>query len=491
MTVGNSNQRMSSRERTTFTVVVAAVFMSNLDLFIVNVALPSIGRDFSGNSLANLSWILDGYAIVFAALLVVAGRLGDRTGQRGVFLGGLALFTLSSAACAAAPNLGALVVARLFQAAGAAALIPTSLALLMAASPPEKRGNRIRAWAAVGGLSAALGPVAGGLLVQLDWRWVFLVNLPVGIAAFVTGTKVLPRPPARVNEPLPDVWGAVLLTIAIGALTGGLVEGPTWGWRSADTLGLLVGAAVTLGWFLLRCGRHEHPLVELPLLRIPTYRSASGATFLFSVAFAVMLLSNTLWCQYVWHYSALRAGLAIAPGPAMVPALAIGAGPIVRRYGAGPVAALGNVIFAAGMVWRIIFVSSTPHYLRDLLPGMLLTGIGVGLALPTLIGAAATALPPERFATGSAIVNLGRQVASALGVAVFVTVLGTPATVAATRSAYQHSWLVAAGANVAAAVVCLTLRRPRPVVSDRAPSTPATTSAAPTPAEATRPAAAT
>ncbi len=360
MAVGISNHGMTGRERTTFTVVVAAVFMSNLDLFIVNVALPSIGRDFSGNSLANLSWILNAYAIVFAALLVVAGRLGDRTGQRGVFLGGLALFTLSSAACAAVPDLGALIVARLFQAAGAAALIPTSLALLMAASPPEKRGNRIRVWAAVGGLSAALGPVVGGLLVQLDWRWVFLVNLPVGIAAFVAGRKVLPHPPARGGEPVPDLLGAVLLTVAIGALTGGLVEGPTWGWRSAGPLGLLAGAAATLAWFLRRCARHDNPLVELQLLRIPTYRSASGATFLFSIAFAIMLLSNTLWCQDVWHYSALRAGLAIAPGPAMVPALAIGAGPFVRRYGAAPVAALGNIVFAAGLVWRVVFVSSTP-----------------------------------------------------------------------------------------------------------------------------------
>jgi MFS family permease len=175
-----------------FTVVVAAIFMSNLDLFIVNVALPSIGRDFGGASLAGLSWVLNAYAIVFAALLVPAGRLGDRTGQRRVFLAGIAIFTLASAACAAAPDLAVLVAARVVQAAGAAALIPTSLALLLAATPPDKRPGRVRAWAAVGGVSAALGPVAGGLLVQLDWRWVFLVNLPIGVAALVAGSRGLP-----------------------------------------------------------------------------------------------------------------------------------------------------------------------------------------------------------------------------------------------------------------------------------------------------------
>ena len=310
-----------------FTVVVAAIFMSNLDLFIVNVALPSIGRDFGGASLAGLSWVLNAYAIVFAALLVPAGRLGDRTGQRRVFLAGIAIFTLASAACAAAPDLAVLVAARVVQAAGAAALIPTSLALLLAATPPDKRPGRVRAWAAVGGVSAALGPVAGGLLVQLDWRWVFLVNLPIGAAALVAGARVLPHPPARDSERLPDLLGVVLLTAGIGGLTGGLVEGPTWGWSSAGVIALLGGAAAAIGWFLWRCSHHERPLVELHLLRIPAFRSASAAVFVFSIGFAAMLLSNVLWCQTVWHYSALRTGLAIAPGPAMVPALAVGSGP--------------------------------------------------------------------------------------------------------------------------------------------------------------------
>jgi EmrB/QacA subfamily drug resistance transporter len=458
MPVGHSNHKSA---RAPFAVVVAAIFMSNLDLFIVNVALPSIGKDFSGSSLAGLSWILNAYAISFAALLVAAGRLGDRIGQRRVFLAGMALFTVASAACAGAPDLELLVAARVVQAAGAAALIPTSLALLMAATPPERRSGRVRAWAAVGGVSAALGPVVGGLLVQADWRWVFLVNLPVGAAAIAVGLRVLPHPPPRAAEPLPDLAGAALLTAAIGGLTGGLVEGPSWGWASAGTIALLAGSAISLAWFLWRCARHDHPMFELGLLRRPTFGPASLATFVFSIGFAAMLLSNVLWCQTVWHYSALRTGLAIAPGPAMVPGLAIGAGTLARRFGPGTVAGIGNLVFAAGLLWRVHFVTVTPHYLTDMLPSMLLTGIGVGLTLPTLISVGATALPPERFGTGSAVLNMGRQVASALGVAVLVTVLGTPATAAGAVSAFRHAWLVTAAASIVAAAACVFIRRPR------------------------------
>jgi EmrB/QacA subfamily drug resistance transporter len=456
MSVGESNSW--PRSRVVFAVVAAAIFMSNLDLFIVNVALPSIGTDFGG-SLARLSWILNGYAIAFAALLIAAGRLGDRIGQRRVFLAGVAVFTLASALCAAAPNLGVLVAARVLQASGAAALIPTSLALLLAATPAEKRSGAVRGWAAIGGVSAALGPVVGGLLVQANWRWVFLVNLPVGLAAIIAGRIVLPHPAGRPQEPLPDLLGAALLTAGIGALTGALVEAPGWGWGSVRTVALFAASAIALGWFLARCLSHERPLIELTLFRIPNYGTATAAVFLFSLGFAAMLLSNVLWCQDVWHYSALRTGLAIAPGPAMVPALAIGAGPLVRKLGPGIVAAAGNLAFAVGLLWRVLFAGTTPHYATDLLPSMLLTGIGVGLALPTLISTTATALPAERFGTGSAIVNTSRQVASALGVAILVTILGSPASPAAARAVFQHGWITGGAANLAAALVCLRLRR--------------------------------
>src|SRR4051812_17150085 len=208
---------MSQRARVA-TVVCVGVFMASLDLFIVNIAFPDLRADFPATSLAGLSWVLNAYAIVFAALLVPAGRWADRAGRKRAFLGGLAVFTLASAACAAAPSVGVLVAARVVQAAGAALLMPASLGLLLPEFPPEKRGLAIGLWAAVGGTAAAAGPVIGGLLVELSWRWVFLVNLPVGIGAIVAGARVLREIREGEAAPRPDVLGAGLLTAAVATL---------------------------------------------------------------------------------------------------------------------------------------------------------------------------------------------------------------------------------------------------------------------------------
>ncbi len=456
MSVAKSNRAY----RAVFLVVVAAIGMSNLDLFIVNVALPSIGADIGGSSLAGLSWVLNAYAISFAALLIIAGRIGDRTGQRRVFLIGAGVFTAASLVCAVAPTLTVLIAARVVQAAGAAALIPTSLALLLAAAPPERRAGAVRAWAAVGGLSAAFGPVVGGLLVQADWRWVFLVNLPFGVATVLFGLKVLPRPAAAVAEPLPDGLGALLLAIGVGAISATLVQAPAWGWHSARTGVLVAAAALSLAAFGWRSARHRHPLIEFGLLRRPTFGAATAATFVFSIGFAAMLLSNVLWLQGPWHYGPVRTGLAIAPGPAMVPLVALSTGRLIRRFGPGPVAAVGNLVFAAGLVLRAASAHVEPNFLVDFLPSMLLTGIGVGLVLPTLMSTAATALPAPRVGTGSAIINTGRQVASALGIAVLVTLIGAPVSDAAAKLVYQRTWLVCAAIMVVAAAASVAVRRP-------------------------------
>lgn len=421
--------RRSGRARTAALVVVLAVFMTNLDLWIVNVALPAMAAGFpSGGapaSLSALSWVLNGYALTLAAFLVVMGRLGDRVGQRSVFLGGVVLFTLASVACAAAPTLGLLVAARVLQAVGAAAQLPTSLALLLASVPEERRTRATRGWAAVGGLAAAAGPVVGGLLVQGSWRWVFLVNLPIGVLTVAAGLAVLPRAAGRETGRVPDLWGALLVTVAVGACCGALVQAPAWGWTSPRTLGLLAVALAAGSWFGRRSARHEAPLLELSLLRLPRFGLAGAGTLLFGVAFALMLLSNVLWCQDVWHWSALRTGLALVPGPALVPVVTVLTARAAARFGHGPLVAAGGALFAAGLLYRIVAVSVTPDYLRDLLPSMVLTGVGVGLALGTLVAAGVQSLPPNRAATGSALVNSVRQVASTLGVALLVTILGT------------------------------------------------------------------
>ena len=423
--------------------------MSNLDLWIVNVAFVGIGSDLHEN-LSSVSWVLNAYAVTLAALLIPFGRLGDRLGQRSVFLGGVALFVVASALCAAAPNLVILVAARVVQAAGAAAQLPASLALLMAAVPADRRTHAARNWSAVGAVAAVAGPVLGGLLVTLDWRWVFLVNLPVGAAAVAIGLRVLPTPPPRAREPLPDLLGAAVLIVAVGALTGALVEAPDWGWTSARVLGLLAAGVVGSAVFLFRSLRHEHPLVELHLMRVRRFAIANAGTFAFGAAFAIMLLSNSLWCQEVWHYSALRTGFAMAPGPLMVPFVTAWSARWVRRFGLGPVTAVGCVLFAGGLALRIGFAHTHPDYVRDLLPSMIVTGVGVGLALSSFIAAAATALPSERAATASGTVNSLRQIASALGVAVFVTLLGTSGSAV---TGYDRGWWVAVAVTLVAGVI--------------------------------------
>jgi len=446
-----------ARHGAVFGVVAAGIVVVNLDLFIVNVALPSIGRDFHGTDLASLSWVLNAYAIVFAALLVPAGRAADLIGRRVAFLTGLLVFALASAACAAAPDVWVLVGARVVQAAGGALLLPASLSLLLAAAPAERRTGAIRAWTSVGGAAAALGPVVGGALVAASWHWVFLVNVPIIALALVAGVRVLPldRSTAHAAEARPDVLGAAVFTVAIGALALALVKADDWGWTSAPVLGGLTAAAVLVAAFILRSARHPSPVIELHLLRRPMFATATAANVVFGIAFGAMLLLVTLWCQDVWGWSALRTGLGIAPGPLLVPFWAIAAGPVARRLGPGPVAAVGCAIYAAGCVcWRLN-LSLAPDYPAHLLPGMLLTGTGVGLTLPTLVSAAVSAVPPNRFATGSGIVTMARQVGIVLGVAVLVTVLGAHAADGGALPAFQRATIMLACAAVSAALVSL------------------------------------
>ncbi|WP_406115866.1 MFS transporter [Kitasatospora purpeofusca] len=456
--VAAPSDRDRPHRRAAFLVLAAAVFVSNLDLFVVNVALPAMQQHFDGSSLATLSWVLNGYAIVFAALLVPAGRLADRVGHRKVFLAGLAVFTIASALCALAPAVGWLDAARVLQAAGAAALMPTSLALLLDATPAAERPGAIRAWASIGGIAAGLGPVLGGLLVEADWRWVFVVNVPVGIAAIAVGARVLPAPRrGKENGPLPDLFGAVLLTAAIATLTVSLVKADEWGWLSARVLGGLLASALLTGWFLRRSARHHAPVVELPLLRVPVFAAANTAALLFTLAFAGMLLTSVLWCQQVWGYSALRTGLAVAPGPLLVPPVALGSAALVRRLGPGRVAALGTLLFAAGIGWWTATIGVRPGYATELLPGMLLTGLGVGLTLPTLVGSAAAALPPARFATGSAVTTMARQIGAVVGVALTVGLIGTPHGPQAALDGFRRGWILLVVAALLACAAALWL----------------------------------
>jgi EmrB/QacA subfamily drug resistance transporter len=447
-------------------IVCAGVILASLDLFIVNVALPRIAKDLGGD-LSGLSWVLNGYAIVYASLLVFFGRLADRYRRDRAFLLGVAVFTVASAACAASTSVGTLVGFRLVQAAGAALLTPTSLGLVLASFRPERRQGAVRAWTAVGGLSAAIGPVIGGLLVTASWRWVFLVNVPVGIAALAIGWRRLPAVPGHPIE-RPSPVGVVLATAGVGLLTLGLVKGTDWGWGSAPTDSVLAAAAVLIGLFVLHCRHSRTPLVHPELFRSRQFTGASIIAIFFSASFGAMLLSVVLWEQGAWGWSALRAGLAIAPGPLMVPLVSfLVAGGLIRRYGPAVVISLGSMAFGAGVAWWALAVTTSRDYLSGLLGGMILTGVGVGLTLPTMMATATSSLPPAAFATGSAVINMIRQTGLALGVALLVAVLGTSLAHGAPRLVtFQHGWWVSAAISFAAIVPALALlRQPRPAVA--------------------------
>ncbi|MDQ4006958.1 MAG: DHA2 family efflux MFS transporter permease subunit [Actinomycetota bacterium] len=438
-------------------IACAGVVLANLDLFIVNVALPQIAADFDEHdSLANLSWVLNAYAIVYAALLVLFGRLADRFPREHGFLLGVAIFVVASAACGAATSVAMLVAFRVLQAAGAALLTPTSLGLVLASTPAERRHGAVRTWAAVGGLAAALGPVLGGLLVAADWRWVFFVNVPIGVAALIAGRRWLPHVPGQ-RVPAPDGLGALLMTAGVALLTLGLVKGGEWGWHGPTTVGVLAGAAVGVALFVAHTVHHRNPLIDRRLFALRAFTGASTVALVFSVAFGAMLLSRVLWMQDVWGWSALRTGLAIAPGPLMVPLFATVAGRLVSRYGAGPVIAAGCAIFSAGTAWWALAAGVQPDYVDGFLGGMLLTGVGTGLALPTLMATGSASLPAHSFATGSAVVNMLRQIGLAIGVAVLIAVLGTPHTPGDGVHAHRDALIVIAAIALAAGVVALAL----------------------------------
>jgi EmrB/QacA subfamily drug resistance transporter len=440
-------------------VVSAAVFMAILDLFIVNIAFPDIQKEFAGASLANLSWILNGYTIVFAALLVPLGRTADRLGRRRFFVGGLLLFVAASAAAAAAPSIETLVAARVVQAVGAAALLPSSLALLVAEVPVAKRAAAIGIWAATGGIAAAAGPPLGGLLVEASWRWVFLINVPIGLAAAFAATGVLRESSDPEHARKPDTLGAALLTVAVASLALGLVKAPDWGWTDDRTIAALGVSVAALVGFVVRSTRHPAPIVELPMLRVRSFSMASTSAFLFSAGFGAMLLGGVLFLTSVWDYSVLKAGIAFAPGPFTAAVFALPAGRLGPRFGTHVLTAIGGTVFGIGAAWWALRAGTEPAYATELLPGMLLTGMGVGLTLPSVSAAAVSELPPARLATGSAVLQMARQLGIALGVAILIAIFGHPSPQDALAHFHAGWWFIAA-MGAAAAVAGFRIKAP-------------------------------
>ncbi len=442
------------------TVTSVAVFMSFLDLSIVNIAFPDIRASFEHVSLAHLSWILSAYNVVFASALIPAGRLADRLGRRRLFFIGAITFLAASVVCGLAGSVDLLIGARAVQALGAAILVPTSLGLLLPEFPLSERATATAVWGATGAVAAAAGPSLGGLLVDWQgWRWVFFVNLLIGLPALLPARRLL-RERREAGTAYPDVLGALLLTAGVAALALAIVEGPDWGWTSPGVVGALSAAAVILPLFVLRSAGHRAPIVELSLFRVRSFAVAGAGVLVFALGFFALLLANVLFLTSVWHYSVLRAGVALTPGPLMAALAAPLGGRLSDRFGQRVVAVPGGLLFAVGATLLVLRLGVTPHYASQFLPAVLLTGAGVGLSFAAFGSAAVAELPRSRYATGSAVSSTFRQLGAVLGVSGLIAVLGTPGAADAV-AAFHRVWALVALTGALAAGTALALGRVR------------------------------
>ena len=447
------------RRRTVFLVTALGAFMASLDLSIVNVAFPALEHTFSADSRATLAWVITGYSIVFGSLLVVAGRTADRLGSRRVFLAGLGVFSLGSLLCGMAPGIEMLVVGRVVQGIGAAALLPASLALLLGAYPTDRRSQVVALWGGIGALAVATGPSVGAVLITgFGWRAAFFVNLPVGLLAWTVGRRVLDGHVPTARSAPPDFLGVALLGGGLAALVLTISQGPTWGWTSPGILASATASMILGAIFLVRSSLHAEPVLDLTLFRSRSFSVANLATFLYAIGFFAMLLGNILFLTSVWGYSILVAGLAVTPGPLVVALVSGPAGKLAGRIGFRPVLVMGFVVFASGLAWYGLRVGASAEYLTVWLPGTLVVGLGIGLTFPILGAAAVSSLHAERFAVGSAVNQTARQVGGALGVAALVAILGSPTSQVQALTSFQHLWWFAAAMSVASGLVCLLLR---------------------------------
>jgi EmrB/QacA subfamily drug resistance transporter len=450
----------------TFIVTGIALFMVSLDNLIVTNALPSIRADL-GTGLEGLEWTVNAYTLTFAVLLLTAAAIADRYGRRRLFIGGLAVFTLASAAAALAPGIGGLIAARAVQGAGAAVIAPLTLTMLAAAVPPAKRGLALGAWSAMSGLGVALGPIVGGFVTEhANWQWIFWINVPVGALLLVLAPIFLTEshgPAKRL-----DLGGTVLVTGGLFGIVLGLVRGNAHGWTSGQVMGSLVGGAVLLLTFLAYETRVKAPMLPLQMFRSRGFSLVNLVSLVMSFGMfgSVFLLAQFM--QGVGHMSPLEAGIKTLPWTGMPILVAPLAGLLTNRIGARNVLALGLAWQAAGLTWLAAFTGSTVDY-AALVPGFVLCGVGMGLFFPPVARLVLGFAPGELAGVASGVSNALRQLGTVLGVAVLGTIFSANGAMTSGQS-FSDGLIPAVwtGAAAVAAVTVAALLIPR-----RLPALPA------------------
>jgi EmrB/QacA subfamily drug resistance transporter len=450
-------------------VLCLGSLMIVLDSTIVNVALPSIKRDL-GFTQTSLAWVVNGYLLTFGGFLLLGGRLGDLLGHRRLFLAGIALFTVASLACGSATTQGALIAARLVQGFGGAVVSAVALSLMVALFvEPAERAKAMGVFGFVASGGGSLGVLLGGVLTDvLNWHWIFLVNVPIGIGVAILAMRVLPAGSRALDGPRLDVAGAITVTAALMLAVYAIVNGNQAGWISAQTLGLLAGAAILLAGFVAWEARVRSPLVPLGLFRRRNLATANGVGVLWAGAMFAWFFLSALYLQLVLGYSPLQVGLAFLPANLIMGAFSLGlSAKLVMRFGIKIPLAAGLVLAAAGLV---LFARAPVggHFAVDVLPSMILLGFGAGIAFNPVLLAAMGDVEPSESGLASGIVNTSFMMGGALGLAVLASVAASRTShllasgqsqVSALDAGYHTAFLIGGGFAVLAATLGAVLLR--------------------------------
>jgi EmrB/QacA subfamily drug resistance transporter len=446
-----------------FTLVAVAfgLFMIMLDNTVVNVALPAIQRDL-GVGLSELEWIVAGYALTFAALMLTGGKVADFYGRRLVFVIGIAVFTLASLACGLADSGSVLIAARIVQGVGAALMNPATLSIISATFPPRQRGMAIGIWAGVSALALAIGPLAGGLITEhISWNWIFFINIPIGALGIVASFLLIDESRDTRAEQRLDLPGLVTSGLGLFALTYALIEANTYGWGSGRIVGAFVVAAVMLAAFVQIERRGRAPMLDLSLFRNATYTGANLVMLLVALAMFGVFFFVSLYMQNVLGYSAVQAGAAFLPMTVLIALTAPLTGKLSDRFGSRWFMTGGLTLLAAQLFYFSRLGSSATYW--ELLPAMIIGGFGMASTMPTSSAAAMRAVPVDLAGVGSAVLNSARQVGGSLGIALMGAIVahgvGGRRTSQAFVDGFSNALVVASLIALAGAIVAATLVR--------------------------------
>ena len=450
-----------NRKWLTLAAVSFGLFMIMLDNTVVNVALPSIQEDL-GADLSELQWIVTGYALTFAALMLVGGKVADAYGRRLIFVIGIAVFTVASLLCGLADSSEMLIAARMLQGAGAALMNPATLSIIAATFPPRERGTAIGIWAGVSGLALAIGPLVGGLITeQLDWSWIFFVNVPVGILGIAASFAFIDESRDETHERL-DLPGLATSAVGLFALTYGLIEADTYGWTSPRIVGAFVIAGVALTAFVLLERHQRAPMLPLELFRNRTYTGANLTMLLVALAMFGVFFFVSLYMQQILGYSAVEAGAAFLPMTVLIILIAPLAGKTADRHGSRGLMTVGMLLIAAQLLWFSQLEQDASYW--QLLPSLIVGGIGMALTMTPSTAAATRAVPVDKAGVGAAVLNSSRQVGGTLGIAVMGAIVASQAGALVRpesfMAGFERALLVAAAIAAAGAVVAFALVRP-------------------------------